>query len=365
MFNWTTTTVINSLQDLTTGEPLVKVWTGAEDGENNLKAGFSGVYPVIKIKRDHTFEARYITKVYKAIASNPTYCEIKVDCDTIKTLLDNYGDELQWPVHARLSFYVALEGSEESIYANDGYQKGKPFSVGFDILKKDDGEAIAKKIKKNAEKFGVVMFGKKVFDLSVEGSALTIKGTHEYQRFKVAGIAIDDVIDEILLDTYADGEGTSENAVFELVKRGANGFGTYHQLLKDLRLPTAHNTKWLALKEDEKLVIGGKYNQYIVNYCAPSMANPGFTVIGQHNNSVTTHVFWVNQNVDDKFVAFLKAAGIEPEVVNEVTQDAEGNDVNTPTDKGVKPAANAGTNYSENHEQDETVSHKKAVKTGN
>lgn len=360
MFNWTTTTVINSLKDFTTGEPLVKVWTGAEDGENGLKAGFSGAYPVIKIKRDHTFESRYITKVYKAIASNPTLCEIKVDCAAIKTILDGYGDDLQWPVHARLSFYVALEGSEESIYANDGYQKGKPFSVGFDILKKDDAAAIAKKIKTNAEKFGVVMFGKKVFELTVDGTTLTIKGTHEYQRFKVAGIAIDDVIDEILLDVYTDGETKSENEVFELVKRGANGFGTYHQLLKDLRLPTAHNTKWLALKEDEKLAIGAKYNQYIITYCAPSMANPGFTVIGQHNNSVTTHVFWVNQNVDADFLAFLTQAGITPEVVNEVTTEDE---VDTNTLKS-KTADEAGTNYSENHEQSETVSHKKSAKTG-
>ncbi len=365
MFNWTTTTVINSLKDLASGEPLVKVWTGAENGENGLKAGFSGVPPVLKIKRDHTFEARYISKVYKAIAYNPTFCEIKVDCAAIKKQLEAQlgTDNVQYPVHARLSFYVALEGSEDSIYANDGYQKGKPFSVGFDIATNDDGAKIAAKIKKNAEKFGVVMFGKKVFDFSVEDTILTIKGAHEYQRFKTAGVAIDDVIDEIILDVYEDGEAESENKVFTLVKRGCNGFGTYHQLLKDLRLPTVHNTKWLGLNEDERLAVGAKYNQYIVTYCAPSMANPGFTVIGQHNNSVTTHVFWVNQAVDTEFSGYLEQAGITVEAVNEVAADTDGNDTNTTTDKGVK--TEGGANYSENHEQSEEVSHKKATKAGN
>ena len=350
MFNWTTTTIINSLKDYTTGADLIKVWTGAS-GEDaaGLKAGFSGTYPVIKIKRDKTFETRYISKIYKAIANNPILCEMTVNCENLRTLVTTK------PAHVRLSFYVALEGSEESIYANDWYQKGKPFSIGFDVTATDTAATIASKIKKNAEKFGVVIYGKKVFDLIDNGNnTLTLKGTHEYQRFKMAAVAIDDIIDEQIVDYFEDGaETTSEGGVFELVQRGVNGFGTYHQLVKDLRLPTAHHTKWLQLKEDEKPVVGAKYNQYIITYCAPSMANPGFTVIGQHNMSVTTHVFWVNQAVDAEFQAALTAAGISPEVVNTVTVDEQtkADTAVAPTEAGVKTAANAGTNYSVNHEQ--------------
>ena len=350
MFNWTTTTIINSLKDYTTGADLIKVWTGAS-GEDaaGLKAGFSGTYPVIKIKRDKTFETRYISKIYKAIANNPILCEMTVNCENLRTLVTTK------PAHVRLSFYVALEGSEESIYANDWYQKGKPFSIGFDVTATDTAATIAAKIKKNAEKFGVVIYGKKVFDLIDNGdNTLTLKGTHEYQRFKMAAVAIDDVIDEQIVDYFEDGaEATSEGGVFELVKRGVNGFGTYHQLVKDLRLPTAHHTKWLQLKEDEKPVVGAKYNQYIITYCAPSMANPGFTVIGQHNMSVTTHVFWVNQAVDAEFQAALTAAGITPEVVNTVTVDEQtkADTAVAPTEAGVKTSASAGTNYSVNHEQ--------------
>ena len=350
MFNWTTTTIINSLKDYTTGADLIKVWAGAS-GEDaaGLKAGFSGTYPVIKIKRDKTFETRYISKIYKAIANNPILCEMTVNCENLRTLVTTK------PAHVRLSFYVALEGSEESIYANDWYQKGKPFSIGFDVTATDTAATIAAKIKKNAEKFGVVIYGKKVFDLIDNGDdTLTLKGTHEYQRFKMAAVAIDDVIDEQIVDYFEDGaETTSEGGVFELVQRGINGFGTYHQLVKDLRLPTAHHTKWLQLKEDEKPVVGAKYNQYIITYCAPSMANPGFTVIGQHNMSVTTHVFWVNQAVDTEFQAALTAAGITPEVVNTVTVDEQtkADTAVAPTEAGVKTSASAGTNYSVNHEQ--------------
>lgn len=351
MFNWTTTTILNSLKDFTTGADLVKVWASASDVDaDGLKAGFSGSYPVIKIKRDFTFESRYITKVYKAYAGDPTLCEIKVDCSKIS---DAIAAEDR-PSHVRLSFYVALEGSEESIYANDGYQKGKPFSVGFEVTASDTGASIAKKIKKNAEKYGVIMYGKKIFDLTVADAVLTIKGTHEYQRFKNAIVAVDDVIDETIVDVYEDGETASEGEVFTLVNRGTNGFGTAHQLMKDLRLPTAQNTRWLALKEDEKVAVGAKYNQYIVNYCAPSLANPGLSVVGQHGNSATTHVFWVNQAIDADFKAYFTTLGVTVEEVNK--EDGTANNVT------VKATADAGTKYSENHEQSEEVSHSKTKK---
>lgn len=346
MFTWTTTTLINNLKDLTTGDALIKVWKNASDADaSGLKAGFSGAYPVIKIKRDFTFEARYIDKVYKATANNPVLCEMTVDCSKLLPLVT------EKPAHARLSFYVQLEGSNESIYANDGLHKGKPFSIGFDIIATDTAATIAAKIKKNAEKFGVVMYGKKIFDLVVNGNVLTIKGTHEYQRFRSASIAIDNGIDELILDSFELGETASEAEVFTLVKRGVNGFGTYHQLVKDLRLPTAHNTSWTALREDEKPSVGAKYNQYIITYCAPSMANPGLSVIGQHNMSVTTHVFWVNQAVDAEFLAAFTEAGITPEEVNTV---ATADGVDTVNLTGAKKTADAGTKYSANHAQEVT-----------
>lgn len=331
MFNWTTTTILNSLKDVSTGNDLVKVWKDAGDGPS----GFSGEYPIIKIKRDYTFETRYITKIYKAVASDPVFCKISVDCEKLASLVTA---DMR-PAHMRLSFYVALEGSQESLYANDGYQPGKPFSVGFDIAKDDDAAAIAAKIKKNAEKFGVFIYGKKILDFKVNGTKLEIEGTHEYQRFKNAALALDDVLDETLLDTLSEGEKESEGKVFTIEARGVNGFGTYHQLLKDLRLPTSQNTKWLALNESERPAVGAKYNQYIINYCAPSMANPSLTSIGQHGMSATTHVFWVNQAIAADFEAALTDASI---TVETVAFEADGN---------VKAEANAGKSYSANHEQ--------------
>lgn len=353
MFNWTTTTILNSLKDMTTGLPLIRVWgepqsTDAEGNdfkEEPKLAGFSGKYPVLKIKRDHTFESRYVSSVYKSTGYNPTVCEMTVDVAKVIEILNDRGMLDDAPVTGRLAFYVALEGSEESIYANDWYQKGKPFSVGFSIKKgatEDDAEKVAAQIVKNANKFGVVMYGKKVFDITADGAVLTVKGTHEYQRFYMAAVAIDEGISEEVVDSFdlgvlAENENKSEEEVFELTKRGLNGFGTYHQLVKDLRLPTAHNTKWLRVKADETPIVGALYNQYIITYCAPSMANPGFTVIGQHNMSVTTHVFWVNQAIAKEFENFLEEAEINVAEVNVV--EAEGETAEVTMDPVTKSVA--------------------------
>ena len=361
MFNWTTTTIVNSLKDLSTGLDLVKVWSDAEKAEGqDLPAGFSGQYPVIKIKRDHTFEARYIRNVYKATGHGAQFFEVKIDGAKLLTSLKAAVDvsELKRGVQARLSFYIALEGSEESIYANDLYQKGKPFSIGFTVKDNDTAESLLKKIKRNAEKFSMAIYGRKIFDLSINGlgdnANLILKGTHEYQRIKMAAVVIDDMIDEILVDIYEDGivagEGgkiKSEGAVFELVNRGLNGFGTAHHLIKDLRLPTIHNNKWLHLREDEKPVAGAKYDQFIVTYCAPSMANPGLSVVGQHNMSVTTHVFWVNQAISAEFASYFTTAGGTPVEVNTITPATE----NTPEEVKQVLREEGGKNFPVNHEQ--------------
>jgi hypothetical protein len=50
----------------------------------------------------------------------------------------------------------------------------------------------------------------------------------------------------------------------------------------------------MNVQKDEMPVVGAVYTQYIINYYAPSTANPSFTAVGNRSMSETTHVFWVN-----------------------------------------------------------------------
>lgn len=264
MFNWTTTTLINEL-------PHIK----EEMGGKALRIG------------KHLFEKRWVESIRKAEGHNYELCEAQLDLSKV-----DFGTAKV----ARLYIYVSLEGSEESIYANDWYRKGMPLSVSFAVGAAAD---MAKAIEDTVKTFNVFTKVKKVLDVKAEGAVLTIKGTHEHQRLQKIAVLVEDT-DSILPEEKVVAEYEANRKTHEavtVVKVGVNGFGTYSQLIKDLRLPTAVHNSWLSVQKDEMPVVGELYTQYIITYYAPSTANPSFTAVGNRSMSETTHVFWVKSGL--------------------------------------------------------------------
>lgn len=286
MFNWTTTTLINEIPN----NQVVK--------EGVLRIG------------KHLFEKRWVECIRKAEGHKMELCEATVDLSKV---------DLGEATVARLYIYVGLEGSEESIYANDWYRKGMPLSVSFAVS--EDEEEMAAAIVDAVKTFNVFTKVKKVLDVTASGAVLTIKGTHEHQRLQKIAILVEDpkslLGEEKVVAEYE--MNRKENAAVTIVKPGVNGFGTYSQLLKDLRLPTAAHNNWLSVQKDEMPVVGAIYHQYIINYYAPSTANPSFTAVGNRSMSETTHVFWVREDLVSDWEDVL--ATIDP--------DAEGFDTIT------------------------------------
>lgn len=278
MFNWTTTTLINEL-------PFVN-----DKEEGKVRIG------------KHLFEKRWVESIRKAEGHNFELCEASVDLSKI-----DFGTAKV----ARLYIYVGLDGSEESIYANDWYRKGMPLSVSFAVGAAAD---MAKAIEDTVKTFNVFTKVKKVLDVKAEGSVLTIKGTHEHQRLQKIAILVGDAEsilgEEVAVVEYERGRKEAAD-VITIVNPGVNGFGTYSQLLKDLRLPTAVHNNWLSVQKDEMPIVGALYTQYIINYYAPSTANPSFTAVGNRSMSETTHVFWVKNDLVEAWEA--KLAAIDPD----------------------------------------------------
>lgn len=291
MFNWTTTTLINEL-------PFIK----AESDK-------------IRIGK-HLFETRWVETIRKAEGHAPVICSAELDLTKVKTAMDNAKVNV-----ARLYLYVGLEGSEESIYANDWYRKGMPLSISF---ANDTAANMATNIVDTVKRFNVFTKVKKVLDVTVKGTTtLVISGTHEYQRLQKICVLIDAGMGEETAIVNYEANRKEDAAVTNIV-RGVNGFGTYSQLLKDLRLPTAAHTHWMSVQKDEMPIVGATYTQYIITYYAPSTANPSFTAIGNRSMSETTHVFWVKSDLVSKWEAQLATAGIT--AVTTVIPDAGGED---------------------------------------
>ena len=157
MFNWTTTTIINELPHLS-----------LEKGGKALRIG------------NKLFEKRWVESIRKAKGHEYELCEAKLDLSKVETAIENIAEEKR-PTVARLYIYVGLEGSEESIYANDWYRKGMPLSVSFAVGTAAD---MATAIVDTVDKFNVFTKVKKVLDVTHDESGnLTIKGT-QWQREK-------------------------------------------------------------------------------------------------------------------------------------------------------------------------------------
>lgn len=304
MFQFTTTNVINSNKDYTTGKPL---WS-AQDAALDKPAS-------LNVKRVSKFLGPNVVSIYKAEANDPEMAKVTIDLSQIG---GKDGESY------RLSVYIGLtQASQDSRYANDLILKGKPFTV--DFVWKTSAADVAKNLVKIIDKYAVMVYGEKLLNVSYSGAYLTIEAVNEYQRFRKVNIEKFDKEayfgrgEYNAVRTLEDlDEQTSNAALTGTVEGyfvGKEGFGTYSYLLHNLRIPTAMRTRAFGVNLDENPIIGAKYNQYTIHYCT-DRGVLGTNAVGDTVKSVTTHVFYVNKNVASEFEEALTKIAPEKGIVS-------------------------------------------------
>ena len=306
--NFQTQTIINSNLDPDSGNAgkEVKLFAVAEDA--------------LRIKRDFVFakdDARgKVMAIRKRAGYDAVACEAAIDFSAISEIEPTAEEPKKY---CRLDIYLGVEGAEPFIYATPWVQKGMPFWVEFTIKKGAKGADVAAEVAKILEKNHIFLVDKDLLNVSVEGAVMTLTGATEYQRFRNVEVRTFAVTDD-----YAELVAELGEEAIELVNRGKNAFGTYSQIVKDLRLPTAANYQWSHIRQVETPIVGALYNQYIIEYCAPS-TNEGLGAVGARLESHTTHVFWVKN--DPELIAeweeALGAIGFEASAKEESKEDSE------------------------------------------
>lgn len=297
MFQFTTTNVINSNKDLTTGKPLWSVQEAAGDKPASLH-----------VKRVNKFIATNIVAIYKAEAHDAENAKVTLDFSQVN---GTAGDVF------RLHIYVGLsQASQSSLYANDLQWKGKPFSVDF-VWGASAADTVTKLVK-TINKYSAMVYNKKMLNVTNSGTYITIEATDEYQRFRFVNVEKFDAA-----AYHGMGEYNVVRSLDNLTKKNSNaevtaaaegyfvgkeGFGTYPFLLHNLRLPTYARNRWLALNQDETPIVGAKYNQYTIYYCV-NRGILGDNAVGDLVKSRTTHVFYVKQDLASDFEAALAKVG--------------------------------------------------------
>lgn len=277
------------------------------------KTNIDGVeVDALKIKRDFVFVKDCVKAIRKRAGYNAVMCKATIDFadSALLAALKAGGAK----TYCRLDIYLGVEGAEPYIYSTPWVQKGMPFWIEFTVKGADEAATIAKNVADMLKKNHVFLCDKDLINVSVSGSKLILEGATEYQRFRKIEISTFDAYDDYA-DKVAELDPTKTAATdIKLDERGKNSFGTYSQIIKDLRLPTAANYQWTHIRQMETPIVGAIYNQYIVEYEAPA-TNDGLHAVGQRMTSHTVHVFWV-KNDSDLISAWETALGTVGTVVD-------------------------------------------------
>lgn len=315
MFKYSVTSVINTIKDYTTGLPLFEGLGGETQTDGTI------LEDRLKIKRGLEFKKSNIQAIYHRgyrAAVNPEY---KVALDTVAATPGIY----------RISLYVTLSGSQDERYANTRVLKGKPIFVEFEVTAKENTAAlVADKVIAITKKYLQMVYEDKIINIVKDSTTgIIIKGISGEQRFSKVALEKWENNDWTTLDESINGVAGTKITVTAI---GDNGFGTYRNIIKDLRLPTAANTRWTHIVQDETPVLGGMYDQYTIVYCV-HRGVLGSDAVGDDVTSITEHVFYVKSDVLTDWNAALVNAKLNTSVTD---VDAAG------TVKDIKEPAELG-----------------------
>lgn len=331
--NFQTQTIINSNLDPDSGKGVVLFEAKSTEKVDGV------AQPILKIKRDFVFLKSNVDCIRRRKGYEAELCKATIDfTKLVDSLVPTEGIN-----YCRLDIYIGVEGAEPYIYSTPWYHKGKPFWVEFIVKKGDKAKDIADRVEKTIKSNHIFQVDKDLINVTTDGlGKLTLEGATEYQRFRKIEINIFEAdADYADLVTELDPNKVVSSAAIALVTKGKNAFGTYSQVIKDLRLPTAANYQWSAIRQVEVPIVGAVYDQYIIEYHAPANSHP-LSVVGGRLDSHTTHVFWVKHEdaLTTAWETALKTVGniVDSDTGTAVEANVSDQVVNTQSElnKGVK-----------------------------
>ena len=313
MFQFTTTNVLNSLKDLTTGKDLITTVNASGKEE-------------VMIKRIGNFKKANVESIHHTAGSEAELAAVCIDLTNVVTKDKKY----------RLNMYIGLtQGSADSRYANDLYHKGKAFSIDFEGLA-TAAETVAK-LADVLKKYDIFVYGDKQLNVYSSGALLALEAVNEYQRFvrvnieelnasayfEMGDYKIIKSLDDIKKDmANHDAVVKAGTPVAEGLFVGKEGFGTYSYLLHNLRLPTAARYGAFAWNKEESPVPGVVYDEYVIRYCV-NRGELGLNAVGDTVKSVTTHVIYVPSALSATVKTALGKIGTVVETVNSASSEDE------------------------------------------
>lgn len=291
MFNWTNTILFNSLTD-SSGKAKI-----SKEGEN------------VHIKRVGLFLKDNVIKISKRAASDPVKSKATIDLAGMADLIE--ADEKG--AIFRLALYVRLSGAHQSNYSNALVLHGKPIYKEA-YLKKGGTDADLAKAFKDMIVKDQFMRNEFLLEAEVQGTKLIVETSTECQLFTQVEIQKYDGVDfETILEGVRKEQIDAQPDAKIVVEANKEGEGTYDTLIRSIRYPEMEALRWTAINQEELPLRGMKYTQYTL-CMSVDRGVLGSDAMGDKVESVSTHVFFVREDLEADFEVILGALGTIEEV---------------------------------------------------
>ena len=273
MYQFTTTTVINQNLD-----------------ENSNLAKFSADTNLFIVRRVNNFKKDNVVSVYKRAYEAGVKEEksfVFPACTSGKVV--------------RVTVDVRLSQKTDSEYANYHVYFAKPQTIEFisSGTASTDAAELVKQLKALKDRFGSAYIG-----ISNSGATVTVKAINNNQRFESikveeeAGMADNSIIEP---------KYTDKPITLTTVINGRVGFGDDEHMIRSIMFPTYENSRFFGFNKEERPIIGGNYTQFTIRYSVDKHIDDGIVSGGK---SITTHVFYVKQDLVAAFEAALASASL-------------------------------------------------------
>ena len=279
MFQYTTTTVINSALD-----------------SNGVTPKYSGNPDAFKVTRVGTFKKDNIKSVYERAYSAPTK-----EVATITVPPVTAGKVIRLEVDVRLSQNTYSEYANSYLY----FKKPVVVEVIATGTAATDAAALAKQVAGLQDRFG-----ESYIKATNAGAVITLAAKNQYQRFHNAEIS-----EEVLSpNSLVQPEYKVVSTDFVVTVPGKVGFGDDAYMIASIMVPTTENTRVFGINQEERPILGGNYSQFTLRYDIPKDSNDG---IWTGARSITTHVFYVKSDLVNAFRTEIAKAFSDVEAVTD------------------------------------------------
>lgn len=289
MFTFTNTIVINSDKDALSG-----------------LAKFEGKTNQLRVRRFGRFDKDSVKSLYKRAGYNGTP-------STAKFTMPEAPSEAGAEDIYRIELFMKLSGSQSSVMATAyTVYKSKPIHIEFKVANGDSASDIADNVLKAVKFYQQNLYPYIKATKGVDNT-VTISGTDEYEVFMKADLQ---KLVSATTSVYPDDQNQYKKVAEAVITNGKQGFGTYTQIMKDLRLPTLEALRFGSPTAEELPVPGSLYTQYTLEYCK-DRGIMGTDVVGGTATSITHHVMFVRQDLVTAFEQALTNASLNATEVNE------------------------------------------------